>query len=91
MLQAFNGELDRRLANLPLSPEIRRPIDEQRTRLAGLEIPPHIDPGLRQSLKAVVDESFVAGYRRVMIVSLVLALLSAVSAWLLIDGKTNKG
>ena len=90
MLQAFNGELDRRLANLPLSTEIRRPIDEQRTKLAGLEIPPTVEPDLRQSLKTAVDESFVAGYRRVMMVSLVLALLSGVSAWLLIDGKASK-
>jgi hypothetical protein len=52
-----------------------------------VEIPANLDPTLRQSLKSAVDESFVAGYRRVMVVSLVLALLSALSAWLFIDGK----
>ena len=90
MLQTFNSELDRRLANLMVSPEIRQAVDAQRTKLAGLEIPPTVNPALQQSLKAEVDESFLAGYRRVMIVALVLALLSALSAWLLIDGKAGK-
>lgn len=89
MLQAFNRELDRRLANVPLSPELRLAIDEQRTKLAGLEIPPTVDHGVGHTLKGAVDESFLAGYRRVAIVSLVLALLSAFSAWLFIDGKGN--
>lgn len=31
--------------------------------------------------------SFVAGFRRVMLLSATLALISAVSAWVLIDGK----
>jgi len=90
MLQTFNSQLDRRLGALDLPPGVRQAVDEQRTKLAGVEIPANLEAGQRQSLKDAVDESFVAGYRRVMLVSMLLALLSGASAWLLIDGKTKR-
>ena len=90
MLQTFNRQLDRRLHTLALTSDVKQAVDEQRTRLAGIEIPASVDSGGRQLLKNAVNESFVAGYRRVMLVSMVLALLSAMSAWLLIDGKTRR-
>jgi len=87
MLHSFNSHLDHRLLSLTLDAEVKQSVDGQRTKLAGLEIPSGVDAATRQSLKEAVDESFVAGSRRVMAVSLVLALLSALSAWFLIDGK----
>lgn len=90
MLQTFNSQLDRRLGALDLPPRDRQAVDEQRSKLAGVEIPASSEPGRRQLLKAAVDQSFVAGYRRVMLVSMLLALLSGASAWLLIDGKVER-
>lgn len=90
MLKTFNSHLDERLRQLALTPEVRQKVDEQRTNLAGMEIPATAVIEQRQQLKNAIDESFVAGYRRVMLTSMVLALLSAVSAFLLIDGKTKK-
>ncbi len=87
MLHSFNSQLDQRLPTIAIAPEVKQAVDQQRTKLAGVEIPANVDHGLGQSLKEAVDESFVAGYRRVMVVSMLLALLSALSAWLLIDGK----
>jgi hypothetical protein len=87
MLQTFNTQLDRRLQGLPLTPELKQSIDEQRSKLAAAELPKNVDPALGQELKQAIDAAFVAGYRRVMAVSIVLALLSALSAWWLIDGK----
>jgi len=87
MLQTFNSDLNGRLQVIVISPEIRQAVDQQRTKLAGMEIPDNVAPDVRQSLKAAVGASFVVGFRRVQIVSLILALLSAVSAWWLIDGK----
>jgi EmrB/QacA subfamily drug resistance transporter len=89
MLHTFNSELDRRLQTLPITPEVKRTIDEQRSKLAGAELPNVTDTALGQSLKQAVDVAFVSGYRRVMSVAIVLALLSALSAWLLIDGKLS--
>jgi hypothetical protein len=43
------------------------------------------------ALKQAVGESFVAGFRWVMLLCTALALLSAASAWLLIDGRQRAG
>jgi EmrB/QacA subfamily drug resistance transporter len=87
MLHTFNNELDRRLQTLQITPDVRRSVDEQRSRLAGAALPDTSDAALNQNLKHAIDEAFVAGFRRVMAVGVVLALLSALSAWLLIEGK----
>ncbi len=90
MLQTFNSQLDKSLASLALTPEVKRKVDEQRKKLAGLEIPAEAGANLRPQIKIAIDESFVAGYRRVMIASIILALLSGLSAWVMIDGKAKK-
>jgi predicted MFS family arabinose efflux permease len=87
MLQTFNRTLDQRLQTLQLSAEVRTVLNEQRSRLAGAELPENLDPGLRESLQQAIDDAFLAGFRRVMTVSMILALLSALSAWILIEGK----
>lgn len=87
MLHSFNSRLDRKLQTLALPSEVKQVLDGQRTKLAGVELPQDFDPVAARLLKQAVDESFVAGFRRVMAVAAGLALLSALSAWLLIDGK----
>jgi EmrB/QacA subfamily drug resistance transporter len=87
MLHSFNNHLDRELQTLGTSPEVTRGLADQRARLAAAEIPKDVDPALGQTLKQAVEESFVYGFRRVMAVAMILALLSALSAWLLIEGK----
>ena len=87
MLQTFNSRLDRHLTTLAITPEAKQALDSQRTRLAAADVPRNIDPALAERLKQTIDESFVSGFRRVMAVAAVLALLSAVSAWWLIEGK----
>lgn len=89
MLQTFNSELDRRLTALPVTSEVKEALASQRNRLAAAELPENLDPAQSQTLKQAIDESFVSGFRRVMAVAAVLALLSAVSAALLIEGKTR--
>src|SRR6185312_9933200 len=81
ILQTFNSELDRRLQSLGVTPEVKQALDQQRTRLAATEIPTTVEPALGMPLKQAINESFVAGYRRVALVSGALALLSALSAW----------
>ena len=89
MLHSFNAELDRRLLTLPVSPEVKQQLDQQRTRLAAAEIPKDVDRAQRTIMKQVINESFVAGFRRVATVCSALALLSALSAWWLIEGKAK--
>ena len=87
MLHTFNNQLDSRLQSLQITPEVKQVINEQRSKLAGAELPKNIEPALGQSLKQAIDEAFIAGFRRLMTVGIVLALLSALSAWLLIAGQ----
>lgn len=87
MLHSFNNHLDGTLQTLAAGPEIKQALKEQRDRLAAVEIPKDVDPALGQSLRRAVDEAFVHGFRRVTTVAMILALLSAISAWLLIEGK----
>lgn len=87
MLHSFNSQLDRRLQTLGVAPEVKQALDSQRTKLAGAELPTNVDPALASLLRQAVEESFVAGFRRVVAVAAALALLSALSAWLLIEGK----
>jgi len=87
MLHTFNAELDRRLQTLGVTPDIQQALDQQRTRLAAAAAPTNIEPALAIKLKQGINESFVAGYRRVTMVCGALALLSGVSAWWLIGGK----
>lgn len=87
MLQTFNTQLKRRLQTLPLTPEVKQTLDQQRTRLAAAEAPANVEPGLQQELKQAINESFLTGFRRVMMVSMALAVLSALSAGVLIRGK----
>ncbi len=90
MLQTFNSHLDKRMEGLALTLEVRQKVDEQRTKLAGIEIPATALAEEQQSLEQAIAESFVAGYRMVVLASMVLALLSALSAWFLIDGKEKR-
>jgi EmrB/QacA subfamily drug resistance transporter len=83
----FNYKLDQQLAPSELSPEVRRLIDDQRTRLAGAELPSHIDEQTRALLRQAINESFVFGFRLAMAACAGLALASAGSALLMIEGK----
>jgi EmrB/QacA subfamily drug resistance transporter len=83
----FNAGLDRRLAAIEVPPAAQRIVDEQRDKLAGASIPAGVADELRTTLERAIDEAFVEGFRRAMVMAAALALASALSAWLLIDGK----
>lgn len=87
VLSVFTHNLDRRLASIPIHREARQQIDAQQTRLASAEIPDGLDPSTKEAIKQSLNESFVAGFRFVIYISVGLALLSALSAWLMIEGK----
>ncbi len=89
MLQAFNAELDRRLAQSEIAPEAQHVLDQQRVRLAGAELPAELDFETRAMLKLAIDESFISGFRLVMAVAAGLALAAALSAFIMIRGKTE--
>jgi hypothetical protein len=82
MLQAFSKTLARRMNEIQLDDQLRHSVYEQSVKLAGLEIPPNADPLTQEKIKGAVSDSFVFGFRVVMLASAALALASAGSSWL---------
>jgi EmrB/QacA subfamily drug resistance transporter len=89
MLGTFNRQLSSRLEAIPLSSSSRQGIDDQRIKLAAIEIPQQIDINTGKEIRRAVDDSFIAGFRSVMLISSGLALASAATAWLMIQSKEH--
>jgi hypothetical protein len=87
MFHSFNTCLDRRLDQTAVPNEIRKSLDTQRTRLAAMEIPSNTNEETRAAIKQAVNECFVSGFRRVMLVGAVLGLLSSLMAGLVIRAR----
>ncbi len=86
VLSAFNHSLDRRLATLEIVPEVQQMLDEQRIKLAGIEVPAGVNGEVREALEQAIAESFVYSFRLVMLVAAGLALAGALTAFLMIEG-----
>jgi MFS family permease len=73
----FNRALDRSLSHLELSPVARVSVDRDRPKLAALQT-----SDLR--IRHAIDEAFLSGYRDVIWISVGLAILSALSAHMIV-------
>jgi MFS family permease len=87
MFHSFNGRLEQRLNQTPMPVDVRQALNDQRIRLAAVEIPRNANEETRQAIKQVINECFVFGFRRVMLVGAVLALAGAAIAGLMIRGR----
>jgi EmrB/QacA subfamily drug resistance transporter len=87
MAQGFDVTLTERLAERPLAPALQQAIEAQRQKLAGIELPEGASRDEAAAAHTVIAESFVAGFRRVMLLCAGLALLSAFAAWRFIDAR----
>ena len=87
MAQGFDATLSRRLAERPLAAPLQASVEHQRQKLAGIELPPGTTREEADAARAVIAESFVAGFRRVMLLCAGLALLSAFAAWRFIGAR----
>lgn len=84
MVKAFASHLDDSLANLTLSPAARQELQADEIKLAGLQVPDGLDPGTSAAIRNFVQQSFVFGFRIVMLACAGLALASAAVAALTI-------
>jgi len=86
MLRVFAIGLDHRLrsANLPAS--VTQSLQSQSIKLAAIDIPKSVSPGMHQLIRRAIDESFMAGFRFVMVIGAALAAGSAVTALFWIGG-----
>jgi EmrB/QacA subfamily drug resistance transporter len=86
MAWAFDAALADGLREMGASAQVSAFLEGERSKLAGAAMPPGVDAATAASVKRAVAESFVAGFRWVMLSSAGLAVLSALSAWLMIGG-----
>ena len=87
VLSVFSSSLDSHLAALHLSPGLQHAIDAQRVKLAAITLPANVSSQTQAALKNAISDSFVNSFRLVSLICAVLALASALSAWLLVAGK----
>ena len=89
MNHTFGTRLEAHLDALALPPDVLQAITIQRAKLGAMEIPQALDATTRAALQGAAAQSFVAGFRWVMLISAVLALASAAIAWLMITAKVR--
>ncbi len=80
----FNLHLDRQLVALNIPVDVQQLLSEERIKLAGAEVPAETG-ALQPVLEQAIDQSFLSGFRLVMLIAAGLASLSAVAAHHLIE------
>jgi EmrB/QacA subfamily drug resistance transporter len=80
MIHVFKTNLNRRLSSANLPGPVVQSVQTQSTRLAAIDIPENVNPGAQQLIRRAIDESFVSGFRWVMLIGAALAVASAVTA-----------
>jgi len=86
----FNSALDAHLTALHVAPAIRQALDAQRAKLIGAQIPSGVSAAQRAQLTRAIADSFVTGYRVVMVTCAALAVASAIAAGVLVEGKPKR-
>ncbi|HTK37639.1 MAG TPA: MFS transporter, partial [Pyrinomonadaceae bacterium] len=89
MLYVFDLGFAEKLQAIQLPDEVRQNLLSQSGKFLNLEIPQNIARDTADAIRTAVRDSFVAGFRVVSLVSAVLAVLSSIASWMLIDGKTK--
>ncbi|MGO4328886.1 DHA2 family efflux MFS transporter permease subunit [Cupriavidus sp. 2TAF22] len=86
MANVFDRRLERALAGsgAVVPAQVVQAVQAQRGRLAAIEIPATAEPRAAQAVRHAVSNAFVAGFRRVMLLSALLAAGGAACAWLLL-------
>lgn len=83
----FSTSLDARLDSMNLPREVRSEMEAAKAHLGAAEAPEGVNTRTATHIERAIDESFVAGFRAVMLVCVGLALASALAAILLVDDK----
>jgi len=87
ILSAFTSNLNSRLAELEMQPETQQMLDKERIKLAAAEVPAGVRPELNAKIEQAIAESFVAGFRLIMLIAAGLALAGGITGLLMIESK----
>jgi len=86
MIYAFKSNLDHRLSGANLPASVAQSLQAQSIKLAAIDIPQNLNAETRQMIRGAIDQSFVFGFRWVMVIGAALAAGSAVTALFWIEG-----
>ena len=86
MLHVFRSGLNHRLTTANLPSSVAQSLQTQAIKLAAIDIPQNLESGTHQMIRRAIDESFVSGFRWVMLIGAALAAASAVTALFWIGG-----
>ncbi|HEY6764249.1 MAG TPA: MFS transporter [Candidatus Sulfotelmatobacter sp.] len=81
MVNTFSSHLERRLARLSLPIGVVQEIQSRKTQLAGIEMPKNLNTNAVPPLQSAISESFLAGFRLVLMCCAGLAVGSSIFAW----------
>jgi len=84
MVKAFDSRLNPNLAHFTLPQDTVKDMQANESKLAGLQPPAGLDPGIETAIKESIRQAFVFGFRIVMLICAGLSLASAAVAWILI-------
>src|SRR5262249_56210412 len=84
MLAVFRSHLERNMAQLHLPQAALHQVQQNELKLAAIPLPTDLELTLTEQLKTAIDQSFIFGFRIVMLICAALAAVSAV-AWLVIE------
>ncbi len=83
----FSANLDARVEGMNLAGGVRSEMEAAKADLGAAEAPEGVDAGTAVRIERAIDESYVTGFRAVMLVSAGLALASALTAALLVSDR----
>ncbi|MBC7909863.1 MAG: MFS transporter [Pyrinomonadaceae bacterium] len=86
MTASFARNFDAKLQPLELPTETRVALKAQTSSLAAISLPEQLQDETKLEVKRAIEESFVSGFRVVILIAAGLALVSGLFAWLLIEG-----
>jgi len=86
----FNASLADNLRRAQSPPAITETVEQQRGKLAAIELPPDIDSTVKAAAQGAIRKAFITGYRWIMVISAFLALASGVFAWVLIENADRR-
>ena len=86
----FTSNLESNVAALHIPAAVQQAIVAQHSKLASIDIPAGVSSATHAALVQAINESFVSGFRVVMLIAAGLALVSALSSLLLIEGKSKQ-
>jgi EmrB/QacA subfamily drug resistance transporter len=81
---SFSTSLDTRMERMDMPDDIQSAMEAAKADLGAAEAPASVDAGTEARIERAIDESFVAGFRAVMLASAGLALASALIAALMV-------